>query len=66
MDEKGFIIGVIRRSKRIFDKALYKRRQNKQSTYNGNREWVSVLATIRANRLTLPIGVIFLLRNNKV
>ena len=66
MNEKGFIIGVIGRSKRIFDKALYERRQNKQSTHDGNREWVSVLAKIRADRLTLPVGIIFLLRNNKV
>lgn len=60
------MIRVIGRSKRIFDKALYERRQNKQSTYDGNREWVSVLAKIRADRSTLPVRIIFLLRNNKV
>lgn len=66
MDEKGFMIGVIGRSKRIFDKALYKRKQNKQSTHDGNREWVSVLATICADGSTLPVGVIFPSKNNEV
>ena len=37
MDEKGFAIGVTGRSKRVFDKQLYSKRQYKQSTHDGNR-----------------------------
>ena len=59
MDEKGFMIGVIGRSKRIFDQGLYGKKQYKQSTHDGNREWVTVLATICADGSTLPVGIIF-------
>ena len=54
MDEKGFIIGVISRAKRCFDRVLYKKKQNKQSQHDGNREWVTVLATICGDGSTLP------------
>lgn len=66
MDEKGFMIGVIGRSKRIFDKALYGKKQYKQSTHDGNREWVTVLATICADESTLPVGVIFPAKGDEV
>ena len=59
MDEKGFAIGVMGRSKRVFDKLLYSKRQYKQSIHDGNREWVTVLATICADGSHLPPGVIF-------
>jgi hypothetical protein len=36
IDEKGFIIGVCSRSKRVFDKLLFGWRQYKQSLYNSN------------------------------
>jgi hypothetical protein len=38
MDEKGFMIGVIKKGKRIFDRALHKQKQYKQSAHDGNRE----------------------------
>ena len=38
MDEKGFMIGVSSRSKRVFDKLLFSQRQFKQSLHDGNRE----------------------------
>jgi hypothetical protein len=49
MDEKGFAIGVIGRSKRIFDKVLYGKKQFRQSLHDGNREWVTLLACICAD-----------------
>ena len=59
MDEKGFMIGVISRMKRCFDRVLYEKKQSKQSQHDGNREWVTVLATICADGTTLPPGIIF-------
>ena len=59
MDEKGFAIGVIGKSKRIFDKKLYGQKQYRQSLHDGNREWVTLLATICADGSTLPPGIIF-------
>ncbi len=59
MDEKGFMIGVCGRSKRVFDKLLFGRRQYKQSLHDGNREWVTLLAAICADGSHLPPGIIF-------
>jgi hypothetical protein len=38
MDEKGFMIGVIGKTKRVSDKVLYKERQYKQASHDANRE----------------------------
>jgi hypothetical protein len=59
MDEKGFAIGVIGRSKRIFDKLLFGQRQFKQLLYDGNCEWVTLLATICGDGSYLPLSIIF-------
>jgi hypothetical protein len=59
MDEKGFAIWIIVRSKRVFDKLLFGQRKYKQSLYDGNCEWVTLIATICANRSHLPLGIIF-------
>jgi hypothetical protein len=59
MDEKGFAIGVTGRSKRIFDKVLYSKKQFKQSLHDGNREWVTLLACICADGTALSLGIIY-------
>jgi hypothetical protein len=59
MDEKGFMIGVSGRSVRVFDKLLYGLRQFKQSTDDGNRAWVTLVACICADGSHLPPGMIF-------
>jgi hypothetical protein len=46
MDEKGFLIGVIQKSKRVFTKSAVKRGQLIGAGQDGNREWITVLATI--------------------
>lgn len=38
MDEKGFMIGVVGRSTRIFSKRMYERKQVTASLQDGNRE----------------------------
>ena len=59
MDEKGFAIGVVGRSKRIFSKALYGKKQYRQSLHDGNREWVTLLACICADGSALPPSIIY-------
>ena len=59
MDEKGFAIGVTGRSKRIFDKVLHGKKHFKQSLHDGNREWVTLLATICGDGSVLPPGIIY-------
>ena len=66
MDEKGFMIGVIKKGKRIFDKALYGKKQYSQSSHDGNREWVTVLAAICADGTAITPCVIFPTESGKV
>jgi hypothetical protein len=42
MDEKGFAIGVFGRSKRIFSRRQYEKKEVRQARQDGSREWVSV------------------------
>ncbi|KAF1976051.1 hypothetical protein BU23DRAFT_578852 [Bimuria novae-zelandiae CBS 107.79] len=64
MDEKGFLTGVIGRSKRIFSKAMWDRGEVKSALQDGNREWMTILACVCANRTALPPGLLFAAANN--
>ena len=66
MDEKGFAIRVLRRSKRIFSRRQYKKKEVRQARQDGSREWVSLLATICADGTALPPGIIFALKNSTI
>jgi hypothetical protein len=46
MDEKGFMLGVVGCSKRIFSKALYKDRKRRNTIQDGLQEWTMLLACI--------------------
>jgi hypothetical protein len=59
MDEKGFAIGVVGRSKRIFSRADYKRKRGRQTLQDDNREWVTLIASICADGSALPPGIIY-------
>ena len=59
MDEKGFAIGLAARSKRIFSRRLFEKQKNKQALQDGNREWVTLLASVWADGSALPPGLIF-------
>jgi hypothetical protein len=59
MDEKGFMIGVLGKTKRVFDKVLHKEKRFKQASHDGNRDWVTVIGAICADGTTLPPAVIF-------
>ena len=66
MDEKGFMIGVIGRSKRVFDKVLFQERRVRHSSHDGNREWITIIAAICADGTHVPPGVIFSAQGNEV
>ena len=59
MDEKGFAIGVVGRSKRIFSKDAYEKKRVTAALQDGNREWVTVLAAVCADGSALPPGIIY-------
>lgn len=66
MDKKGFIIGVIGKTKRVFDKVLYKKRQFKQASQDGSWDWITVIGAICADGTTLPPAVIYSATRNKI
>jgi hypothetical protein len=66
MDEKGFMIRQTRRSKRVFSKELYKRKEVRDSLQDGLREWITVLACVRADGSALPPSLIFQAANGNI
>jgi hypothetical protein len=66
MDEKGFAIGVLGRSKRIFSRRQYEKKEVRQARQDGSREWVSLLAAICADGTTLPPSIIFPSKNSTI
>jgi AraC-like DNA-binding protein len=59
MDEKGFMIGVTGRSKRVFSKRQWERKEVRNTLQDGSREWITLLAAVCADGEALPPGLIY-------
>jgi hypothetical protein len=59
MDEKGFFVGITTRSKRVFSKASYSRKEVTSALQDRNREWITLLACICGDGTSLSPGVIY-------
>jgi hypothetical protein len=59
MDEKGFLIGVLSKGKRIFSRCWYEQGGFKQRLQDGNREWITIIGCICADRTSLSPGLIY-------
>jgi hypothetical protein len=59
MDEKGFLIGITGRSKRVFSKRMYDRGEVTQALQDGSREWITLLACVCADGSALPPGLVY-------
>jgi hypothetical protein len=59
MDEKGFLIGYIQKTKRVFTHKHLKSGKLIGAAQDGNREWVTVLGTICQDGSTLPPSIIY-------
>lgn len=59
MDEKGFMIGVIGRSKGILSRAWYERRKRTNTIQDGSREWITLLACVCADGSYLEPALIY-------
>jgi hypothetical protein len=66
MDEKGFMIGVEGRSKRVFSKEVWVKGGCRAALQDGNREWITVLPTVCADGTSLPTGIIYQAENGNV
>jgi hypothetical protein len=59
MDEKGFMLGILSRSKRVFSRRLYEEGKLKAHIQSGNREWITLLACICADGSHIEPSIIF-------
>jgi hypothetical protein len=59
MDEKGFLIGITGRSKRVFSRRMWEQKEVRESLQDGSREWVTVVACVCADGSVLPPSLIF-------
>jgi hypothetical protein len=59
MDEKGFMIGVTTRSKRVFSRRQWERKEVRAALQDGSREWITLLATVCADGTALPPAIIY-------
>ena len=57
IDEKGFLIGFLKKVKRVFSKDAFTKGRVQNVSQDGNREWITILATICADRLYLSVQV---------
>jgi hypothetical protein len=59
MDEKGFMIGVTGRTKRVFSRQQWEQKQVRDTLQDGSSEWITLLATICADGEALPPGLLY-------
>ncbi len=59
MDEKGFLLGITSRLKRVFSRQMFKSKKVRQAIQDGNREWISLLACICADGSALDPALIY-------
>jgi hypothetical protein len=64
IDVKGFMIGVLRRSKRVFSRHEWEKKEVTLSLQDGSREWLTTLAAVCADRTALPLGLIYQSNNS--
>jgi hypothetical protein len=59
IDEKGFLIGILSRSKRVFSRRMWEKKEVRASLQDGNRAWITLLACICADGSALPPSLIY-------
>jgi hypothetical protein len=59
MDEKGFMLGILTRSKRVFSRRQYEEGKIKAHIQDGNREWITLLACICADGSHIEPSLIY-------
>jgi hypothetical protein len=59
IDEKGFLIGFLKKVRRVFSKDAFTKGRVQNVSQDGNREWITILATICADGSHLSPGLIY-------
>jgi len=66
MDEKGFMLGVTTKRKRIFTRRKYEQGGYKQHLQDGNREWITTIGCICANGTALAPSLIYMAKSGHI
>jgi hypothetical protein len=59
MDENGFMLGTVGRSKRVFSRQSWKAKSARQAVQDGSREWITVLGCCCADGSVLDPSLIY-------
>ena len=66
MDEKGFMIGVTSRTKHVFSRCMWEKKEVKASLQDGNRAWVTLIACVCGDGSALPPGLLYESANSTI
>ena len=66
MDEKGFLIGHMKKKRRIFSRSAFELGRMQNVIQDGNREWITVVAAICADQTALAPTLIYQATTNNV
>ena len=59
MDEKGFLIGVLQKMQRVYSKEAFQKGNIVAAGQDGNREWITLIATICMDGSWIPPTLIY-------
>ncbi|EEA22190.1 pogo transposable element, putative [Talaromyces marneffei ATCC 18224] len=66
MDEKGFMLGVSTKERRIFTRRKYEQGGYKQHLQDGNREWITTIGCICANGTAISPALIYMAKSGNL
>jgi len=66
MDEKGFLVGCLIKLFRIFSKKAWEDGHLNGAGQDGNRNWITILATICADGTYIPPAIIYPLEGSDI
>jgi hypothetical protein len=66
MDEKGFMIGTTSRTKHVFSRRMWEKKEVRETLQDGNRAWVTLLACVCGDGSALPPGLLYESANSSI
>ena len=66
MDEKGFMIRVTTRTKHVFSRRMWEKKEVRALMQDGNRAWVTLIACVCGDGLALPPGLLYKSTNSTI
>ena len=66
IDEKGFMIGTTTRTKHVFSRRMWEKKEVRETLQDGNRAWVTLLACVCGDGSALPPGLLYESANSSI